>query len=102
MSDTPDILIKILNRKLEEIAERSARVGLQELRGLIGSASPTRGFIKAIETAIKQEKPAVIAEIKKASPSKGLLREKVSSGKISILLQLRNPMKRAVPPVCRC
>ncbi|WP_455197363.1 indole-3-glycerol phosphate synthase TrpC [Kaarinaea lacus] len=75
MSDTPDILKKILNRKREEIAERSAKVSLQELQARIATSSPSRGFVDAIETAIKHGKPAVIAEIKKASPSKGVIRE---------------------------
>lgn len=75
MSGTPDILKKILNRKREEIAERSASVSLQELQTRIASSSPVRGFVNAIETTIKQGKPAVIAEIKKASPSKGVIRQ---------------------------
>ena len=75
MSDTPDILKRILNRKREEIAERSAKVSLQELQARIATSSPARGFVNAIEIAIKHGKPAVIAEIKKASPSKGVIRE---------------------------
>ncbi|WP_455366585.1 indole-3-glycerol phosphate synthase TrpC [Kaarinaea lacus] len=75
MSDTPDILKKILNRKREEIATRSDRVSLQELQARIATSSPVRGFVNAIETTIQQNKPAVIAEIKKASPSKGIIRE---------------------------
>ena len=47
---------------------------LEELRRRINGAPTTRGFVKAIQTRIAQRKPAVIAEIKKASPSKGLLR----------------------------
>ena len=75
MTNTPDILKKILNRKREEIAERSAGVNIQDLKARIQSLPPARGFTKAIETAIKQGNPAVIAEIKKASPSKGVIRE---------------------------
>lgn len=75
MSGTPDILKKILHRKREEIRERCAKVSLQELRARIESSPPARGFVKAIETTIKQGRPAVIAEIKKASPSKGVIRE---------------------------
>ncbi len=75
MSDTPDILKKILSRKREEIAERSAAVRLTELRLRCTSASPARGFVKAIQSAIQRGRPAVIAEIKKASPSKGVIRE---------------------------
>lgn len=75
MSSTPDILKKILDRKREEIAERSAQLSLRELQARAASALATRGFVNAIETTIKLGKPAVIAEIKKASPSKGVIRE---------------------------
>ncbi|WP_455206224.1 indole-3-glycerol phosphate synthase TrpC [Kaarinaea lacus] len=75
MSDTPDILKKILARKQEEIAERSVNVTLEDLRARIASSSPVRGFVNAIEKTIADGKPAVIAEIKKASPSKGVIRE---------------------------
>ena len=71
---TPDILRRILDRKAQEIVERCSKVPLEELRRRINGAPTTRGFVKAIQTRIAQRKPAVIAEIKKASPSKGLLR----------------------------
>lgn len=70
-----DILQRILDRKAEEIAERSARVPLDALRAQLADAPPTRGFIAAIEAKCAAGKPAVIAEIKKASPSKGVIRE---------------------------
>ena len=75
MTDTPDILKKIISRKVEEIAERSSGVSLEELRERIESASPVRGFVAAIQSKIEQGQAAVIAEIKKASPSKGVMRE---------------------------
>jgi indole-3-glycerol phosphate synthase len=75
MSSTPDILKKILARKQEEIAERSHTVSLAELRERAACSSPTRGFLAAMQEKIQQGEAAVIAEIKKASPSKGLLRE---------------------------
>ena len=74
MSRTPDILLKILNRKREEIEERSESVSLSALKSRIDSASEPRGFVNAIENKIAQGKSAVIAEIKKASPSKGVIR----------------------------
>jgi len=67
--DTPDILKKILLRKREEIVERSENLDLDSMIKYAEMASPVRGFISAIE------KRLVIAEIKKASPSKGVLRE---------------------------
>jgi len=69
-----DILNKILRRKAEEVAERSARVSMRALSERIESADPARGFVEAIRRKIGQGQAAVIAEIKKASPSKGLLR----------------------------
>ena len=74
MNDTPDILKKILTRKAEEIAERSRKLPLSELRSRAEAALAPRGFVRAIEQRIADGKPAVIAEIKKASPSKGVLR----------------------------
>lgn len=75
MSDAPDILKKILARKTEEIAERSERLGLRELRRQIDDAPPIRPFLKRLKDVIGRGDPAIIAEIKRASPSKGLLRD---------------------------
>ncbi|MDH5711240.1 MAG: indole-3-glycerol phosphate synthase TrpC [Gammaproteobacteria bacterium] len=83
MNDTPDILKKILARKHEEIAERSARLGLKDLKKYSEQASPVRGFIAAIENKPAENKAAVIAEIKKASPSKGILRENFNPAEIA-------------------
>ncbi|WFC42566.1 indole-3-glycerol phosphate synthase TrpC [Pseudoxanthomonas sp. SE1] len=69
-----DILTTILARKADEIAERSARVSLADLRARIADAPPTRGFADALNAMIAQGDPAVIAEVKKASPSKGVIR----------------------------
>ncbi|MBN6151881.1 indole-3-glycerol phosphate synthase TrpC [Xanthomonas sp. AmX2] len=69
-----DILHTILARKAEEIAERSARVPLAELVARIDGAPPVRGFARALQAAIADGDPAVIAEVKKASPSKGVIR----------------------------
>jgi indole-3-glycerol phosphate synthase len=76
MSDKrADILNTILQRKAEEIAERCANIGLREMRERAIASDPVRGFIAAIEQRIAANRSAVIAEIKKASPSKGVLRE---------------------------
>ena len=74
MADTPDILKRIIARKGEEVAERAARVGLEALRGRLGEAPASRGFVDALRARLAAGDPAVIAEIKKASPSKGVLR----------------------------
>lgn len=69
-----DILQRILDRKAEEVAERSARVPLDALRARLADAPPVRGFVAAIEAKRDAGLPAVIAEVKKASPSKGVIR----------------------------
>lgn len=73
--NTPTILTKIVDRKREEIAERSKTVSLADLKAMSQDIAPARGFVKAIQTKLDQGQSAVIAEIKKASPSKGVLRE---------------------------
>src|SRR5690606_32286949 len=69
-----DILQKILARKAEEVAARAAARPLAEMRALAADMPPTRGFADAIEAKIATGAPAVIAEVKKASPSRGVIR----------------------------
>ncbi|WP_439510916.1 indole-3-glycerol phosphate synthase TrpC [Marinimicrobium koreense] len=75
MSDTPTVLRKIIARKHEEVAERKQQRSLDELRQSLVQAPETRGFVQAIANRIADGQAAVIAEIKKASPSKGVIRE---------------------------
>jgi indole-3-glycerol phosphate synthase len=70
----PDILKQILAAKAAEIAERAKSLSLRTLSTRVEHAEPPRGFGARLEEALKQESVAVIAELKKASPSKGLLR----------------------------
>jgi len=69
-----DVLKRILARKQEEVAERRERVSLFELKARIAGAPPVRGFADAVEAKLRAGLPAVIAEVKKASPSKGVIR----------------------------
>jgi indole-3-glycerol phosphate synthase len=83
MTDAPDILNKILQRKAEEIAQRSERVSLRQLSQRAQAADIPRGFIKALRARVNAGQAAVIAEIKKASPSKGILREHFEASAIA-------------------
>ena len=74
MADTPDILKKICHRKVEELAARAARQPLAEVRARAADADPVRGFADVLAARAAAGSAAVIAEIKKASPSKGVLR----------------------------
>jgi indole-3-glycerol phosphate synthase len=69
-----DILEKITRYKLDEIARAKERVPLQVLAELARSAPRVRPFAGAIEAKHRAAQPALIAEVKKASPSKGLIR----------------------------
>lgn len=73
MQNTPDILTRILDRKREEVAELRRRPG--DLVREAAGCPPTRGFYARIKQTVEAGGPAVIAEIKKASPSRGLIRE---------------------------
>ena len=70
----PDILKKILSVKVKEIAAAKAAKPLSTMLSEAEAAKPARDFIEAIRKKIAARLPAVIAEIKQASPSKGILR----------------------------
>ena len=71
---TPTVLKKIIARKHEEVTERKIGVPLGKLKERVADQPACRGFVQAIETKIASGQPAVIAEIKKASPSQGVIR----------------------------
>ncbi len=70
-----DILAKIMAYKREEVARRRAHISLAEMEKRALAAPPCRGFAKALSAMAQTQRPALIGEIKKASPSKGLIRE---------------------------
>ena len=69
-----DVLARICADKRSHIARQAERVSLAELERRVARAEAPRGFRASLERRIALEKPALIAEIKKASPSKGLIR----------------------------
>ena len=70
----PDILDKILFTKKNEIEESKILLTLDDLKSIISKISQPRNFIEAIQKKHQKKHSAVIAEIKKASPSKGVIR----------------------------
>ncbi|MCJ2128362.1 indole-3-glycerol phosphate synthase TrpC [Methylobacterium sp. E-045] len=73
-TDRRDVLARIEAYKRREIAEAKLRVPLAKLEKRIEKAAPVRPFADAIAAHIAKGRPALIAEVKKASPSKGLIR----------------------------
>ena len=73
--DRPDILQRILATKQQELAERRAQRSIDDLQQQAHHVSPPRGFVAALRRRVQQGGSGVIAEIKKASPSKGVIRE---------------------------
>jgi indole-3-glycerol phosphate synthase len=84
MAETPDILKKILARKVEEIKERNRKVDLRLLSRLVEDAVLPRDFLGSLYRKIEAGRPAVIAEVKKASPSRGVLREDFDPAQIAV------------------
>ena len=75
LRDCPDVLLRIIRHKAREVAERAERTPLRVLGERAEAQAPPRGFAAALRSRIAAGEPAVIAELKKASPSKGVLRE---------------------------
>ncbi|NPA71747.1 MAG: indole-3-glycerol phosphate synthase TrpC [Gammaproteobacteria bacterium] len=75
MSGTPTILKKIILRKLEEIQDGCDKIPLREMKRLALVSPETKSFVDAMQAKLDAGQSAVIAEIKKASPSKGVLRD---------------------------
>lgn len=72
--DVPDVLARIAAYKRQEIASAKMEIPLDAMRRLADRAPPPRHFAAAIAAHLDEARPALIAEIKKASPSKGLIR----------------------------
>jgi indole-3-glycerol phosphate synthase len=75
MTNTPDILKTILATKQQEVARRKINAPIALLEEIASGVERPRGFANALQSKILAKKPAIIAEIKKASPSQGVIRE---------------------------
>ncbi len=73
-ADVPDILARILRTKVEEVALARAAQPMDSVIGEARAVPAARDFVDAIRSRVDARKPAVIAEVKRASPSKGVLR----------------------------
>mgnify|MGYP001281944003 CR=1 FL=1 len=80
---TPDILKKIVKRKSEIVQELKIKRPLSNLKEKIEEIEKPRGFVRSLKESIKNNGVGVIAELKKASPSKGVLRESFDPSKIA-------------------
>jgi indole-3-glycerol phosphate synthase len=78
-----DVLARILAAKRIEVEQSKSKVSFDEMRRRAKVASAPRGFERALRAKIAQGKPAVIAEIKRASPSRGLIRADFDPARIA-------------------
>ena len=83
MSEAATVLKNIISRKWEQVAERKQRCGMGQLQAMMNEQSACRGFVRAIEARVGTGRAAVVAEIKKASPSKGVIREHFQPAEIA-------------------
>jgi indole-3-glycerol phosphate synthase len=78
-----NVLERIMAAKRAEVAAAKAALPDSRVQEMARDAGPVRDFVSALRSRIAAGKPAVIAEIKRASPSKGLLREKFDPARIA-------------------
>jgi len=86
MAEIPSILQRILETKAAEVAERSRRHDLAVISAMARDQPPARGFANRV-TTLAASGPAVIAEVKKASPSAGVIRENFRPAEIAASYQ---------------
>ena len=92
-----DILEKITAYKRKEIADARRKRPLAAVEAAAHKAPPVRAFAAALQARIAAGQPALIAEIKKASPSKGLIRADFDPAGAG-----RRPTRRAARPASPC
>lgn len=83
MSKVADILLKILETKAREVADRKQSIPLQRIQSELEGVALTRDFVGAIRQRVEAGRAAAIAEIKKASPSQGVIRKDFNPAQIA-------------------
>ena len=83
LDSTPTVLRKICDRKWQEIEERKAIQSLDAIKAIARAEPPARGFSAALHRRLQNAEVGVIAEVKKASPSKGIIRESLDPAAIA-------------------
>lgn len=83
MSTGSDVLDKIMNHKADEVAYAKSRASISDVKSMASDTEPTRGFVSSIRDSLNANRSAVIAEVKKASPSKGIIRPRFYPQKIA-------------------
>ncbi|MCI0400233.1 MAG: indole-3-glycerol phosphate synthase TrpC [Gammaproteobacteria bacterium] len=84
MATTSNFLAEIVQHKRDHITDQMARFPFEEIKQQAADRPPTRGFASTIMERIAAGKPAVIAELKKASPSKGVIRKNYDPAAIAV------------------
>lgn len=74
MSTGSDVLDKIMAHKAQEVEQAKRNVSLADIKAKADDTDVTRGFVASLHSSLKAGRSAVIAEVKKASPSKGIIR----------------------------
>jgi len=74
MTTHSDVLNKIMQHKADEVAYAKSHLALAEVKAISADQAPCRGFVDALQAKLQANQSAVIAEVKKASPSKGIIR----------------------------
>ena len=88
MNDQSEILTKIIDHKKNELVERKQRVPFEKMQEWANDAPSPRGFETALRNAKLAKRPGIIAEIKRASPSKGIFREDFNPMQIAASYQM--------------
>ena len=88
MSEQPEILAEIIEHKRSELVERKQRIPPETMREWAQEAPGPRGFESALRNAQQAKRPGVIAEIKRASPSRGILRDNFNPMQIAASYQM--------------